>query len=416
MPTFFRSVLLAAMLLAGVSRADNWPQWRGPSANNQASQGDYPLTWSHSENVLWRAKLPGGSGSTPVVWGDKILLTCPDDGKNTVICLDRNGNKLWQTKINQERPGKHRKGSGSNPSPVTDGVHVYVYYKSGDLACLNMAGKVVWQKNLQQLYGEDSLWWDLGTSPVLSEKSVIVACIQDANPYIVALNKRTGEVHWKADRKLPAPTESAQSYSTPLVMKKGRTETLVVLGGDHVTAHNVSDGKELWRVGGLNPTGDQYFRSIASPVISGDLVVAPYARGRTLTAIRLGGTGNVTDSHVAWTKKDISADVPSPAEMNGKVYVCGDRRNAGCIDAKTGSVVWMKPLPKSRSAYSASPILAGGKLYLTREDGTIFVLDTENDGEILATNSVEEKTIATPVLANGRILIRTFEHLYCIGK
>jgi len=399
-----------------VSQAADWPSWRGPTSNGVAQSGDYPLEWSTEKNVIWKVKLPGGAGSTPVITGDHIILTTPKDGENGVLAFNRKGEPLWDATVGKEVPGKHKKGSGTNPSPVTDGEHVWVYFKSGDVACFTIEGKQVWHHNIQKMYGEDTLWWDLGTSPVLTEKFVVIAVMQTGPSYLVAFEKETGEVAWKQDRDLGAPEEAAQAYSTPVVVEHEGKETLVVLGADHCTAHDAATGAELWRVGGLNPTQHKYFRSIAGPVVSEGIVIAPYGRGDTVTAIKLGGKGDVTSSHIVWEKSEAGTDVPTPAANDGKVYTCRDKGEVTCRNVQTGEEIWSASAGKNRNGFSASPILAGEKLYLTRENGTTTVM-AATDGEVLAENELgDEFTVASPVLVDGQILIRTFKHLYCIGE
>ena len=221
-----------------------------------------PVSWNQSKNILWEVDFPGVSGSTPVIWGDDLFLTTTTAGKNRAICIDKNtGKEKWHVDFGTERAGKHKKGSGSSPSPATDDQFVFTYFKSGDLACLNKEGKIVWQKNLQKIYGEDTLWWDLGTSPVLTKDLVVIACMQSDNSYIVAFDKATGKEVWKQDRNLDSPKEANQSYSTPVVVNQNGKEIIYALGADHVTAHDAQSGKEIWRVGGLNPTQHEYFRS-----------------------------------------------------------------------------------------------------------------------------------------------------------
>jgi len=193
-------------------------------------------------------------------------------------------------------------------------------------------------------------------------------------------------------------------------------ESIYVLGADHVTAHDAADGRELWRVGGLNPEQNGYFRSIASPVVADGVLIAPYARGATITAIRLGGSGDVTNSHVLWTKQGLGADVPTPAATGGKVYVCTDRGEVACLDVKTGRELWRQRVDKNRSAFSSSPVLADGRIYVTREDGTTFVLAQGDAYRLLGENELEEFTVATPVFVDGRILLRTYDSLYCLGE
>lgn len=409
--------LLALLVVCGSAAAENWPNWRGPTHNGAAAGTTYPTKWSKTENVAWKVKLPGKGASTPAVWGDNIYLTCGIEGQNAIVCLDRKGKEKWRAVSGAEKPGKHKKATGSNSSPVTDGAHVFAYYKSGDLVCVDAAGKSAWSVNLQQKFGEDTLWWDLGTSPVLTQKHVVVAVMHSGPSFLVAFDKKSGEVAWRQDRNLDAPSEAAQSYSTPVVVNAGGKELLVVLGADHVTGHDAASGKELWRVGGLNPTRHEYFRSIASAVVTNDVVVAPYARGATITGIKLGGSGDVTKSHVAWTIEGLGADVPTPAAIGERFFVCTDKGEVACVEAATGKRLWQGKVEQNRNAYSSSPILAGGNLYLTREDGKVFVVEAGNEFKQIAANELDDEfTVATPAFVDGQILIRTLDSLYCIGK
>lgn len=414
----FRLVLTLSLtvIASAAVAAESWPSWRGPTQNGVASSTSFPTAWSASENIKWKVALPGKGSSSPIVWEDRVVITYGIEDQNVVGCFDRQGKLLWKQTLGKEVPGKHKKATGSNPSPVTDGEHIYVYFKSGDLAAFDFDGKVAWHVNLQKEYGADTLWWDLGTSPVLTKDNVVVAVMQTGPSYLVALNKKTGKVAWKQDRNLDAPEEAAQAYSTPVVFHYQGQEQMVVLGADHVTCHTAADGKELWRVGGLNPTQHKYFRSISGPVVDDDMVVAPYARGATITGIKLGGSGDVTKSHVVWTREDLGADVPTPAATGGKAYVCTDKGNVVCIDVKTGKNIWSVETGKNRNAFSASPILAGNKVYITREDSTVFVVDAA-EKKLVSTNEMEgEFAVATPAFVDGTILLRTLEHLYMIGK
>ena len=425
-----RGVTTALLIAAGgvAAAEENWPNWRGPRQDGVAAGSGYVTSWRGGDpgkHVCWRVRLPGFGASTPAVWNDSVVLTCGIDGKDAVICFDRAGQERWRRELAAERPGKHKKATGSNPSPVTDGRHVWVYFKSGELACLNLAdGGLVWRTNLQERFGEDTLWWDLGTSPVLTDKAVVVAVMQSGPSYLVAFERATGKLLWKQDRMLAAPEEAAQSYTTPLVLAgdaaKGEpAEMLIVLGADHVTAHDAADGRELWRVGGLNPEQNGYFRSIASPVAVADLIIAPYARGGTLTAIRRGGSGDVTGSHVAWVRKDLGADVPTPAAVDDRVVICTDKGRVACLAAATGETLWEETMPKNRHAYSASPVIVDGRVILTREDGTSWVLSLPDGGaapEIIGQAALDEMTVATPVCVDGRIYLRTHDSLWCLGR
>ena len=418
------ALFVAALAPLSPAGAENWPNWRGPALDGVAAGTGFATSWSPEAHVAWKVTLPGLGASTPAVWGDAIVLTCAIDGNDAAICFDRAGKERWRRSLGPEKAGKHAKATGCNPSPVTDGKHVWVYFKSGELAALDLAtGVVAWRENLQERFGEDTLWWDLGTSPVLTRDAVVVAVMQTGPSYLAAFGRTDGKLLWKHDRNLDAPEEAAQSYSTPLVVKGEErfgepAEVMFVLGADHVTAHDATDGRELWRVGGLNPGGEKYFRSIASPVVAGDLVIAPYARGSTLTAVKRGGQGDVTTSHVAWARKDLGADVPTPAFQDGKLVVCTDQGKVACLDAPTGKTMWEVELPKNRHAYSASPVLLEGKILVTREDGQSALLAGPADGtgrfEVVGEGSVGEMTVATPVCVDGRIFLRTHNSLWCI--
>ena len=418
MKTLLAAVTLT-LLIASTTLAGNWPGWRGPTSNGVAQGSGYPVAWDKSKNILWEVDFPGVSGSTPVIWGDDLFLTTTTAGKNRALCIDKNtGKEKWHVDFGTERAGKHKKGSGSSPSPATDDQFVFTYFKSGDLACLNKEGKIIWQKNLQKVYGEDTLWWDLGTSPVLTKNLVVIACMQSDNSYIVAFDKATGNEVWKQDRNLDSPEEANQSYSTPVVVNQNGKEIIYALGADHVTAHDARSGKELWRVGGLNPTQHKYFRSISSPVVSDGHLIAPYARGGSVTGIKLGGSGDVTKSNVAWTNeaKGGFSDVPTPAAINGQFYICADKGDVLCFDIKTGKKIWGGRLPRSRHKFSASPILADDHVYVTREDGTTFVLEQDGQFKVVSENPLEGFALATPIFSDGKIYLKMTDKLYCIGK
>lgn len=410
--------------LSSVCAAGDWPSWRGPLGNGQAEGTGYPTEWSADKNVVWKVKLEGRGASSPVVAGDRIFLTETRDKQNFVTCIDMTGKPAWQVPLGEAVDGKPGKdGTGANPSIATDGQFVFAYFKSGDFGCVTVTGELKWHHNLQDQYGEDTLWWDLGTSPVLTKDAVVVACMHSGPSYVAAFDKATGEVKWKHDRDLGAPEEAAQSYATPVVVTDAGQEVIVVLGADHVTTHEAATGRELWRLSGMNPTGDKYYRSIASASVSDGIVIAPYDRGASMTAIRMGGSGDITASHVLWSNKGpgTGADVPTPAISNGRVYNCRDngesRGTVDCIDLLTGKTIWTGQVPRNRNTFRASPIVADGKVYVTRQDGTVFVIDATADTfQLLAENAIaDEHTVATPAFVDGRILLRTDGHLYLIG-
>jgi outer membrane protein assembly factor BamB len=417
-------VLLAAG--SAVRCQDLWPQWRGNQANGVAQGEGFPLRWSakgepgeKEDGIAWRYPDPGIGSSTPIVVRDRILITSGVNSQNRLLCLDATkGTLIWSAHLGTDRGGKHRKASGANSSVVTDGLLSFAYFRSGDLGCVDSAGNVLWATNLQDTYGEDTLWWDLGTSPILTETAVIVAVMQSGPSYLVAFDKSSGQILWRTDRMLDAPEEAAHSYSTPVLAQIGETRAIAVLGADHLTLHSETDGRELARVGGFNPTGQRFFRSIASPVISGDIIACPYARGTTLTGIRLSdllaGKG---DQSTVWFRDDIGSDVPTPAAWEGRFYVCSDKGELEAIDAQTGKTVWNLELPRSRHAFSSSPLIANQYLYLTREDAITFVVGplSADSPKMVATNEVDDdslNTVASLVPIGSDLLLRSRQFLY----
>ncbi len=392
----------------------SYASWRGPAGNGSFAEAAYPTKWSDQENIQWRAVLPGRGASTPIFAAGKIFVTAADESHNYLIGISMDGDILWSEKIGHADAAKNKKASGANSSPVSDGKHVFAYFKSGDLIACDVDGKKVWETNLQSSYGEDTLWWDLGTSPVLTDDAVVIAVMQTGPSFLVALDKSTGKQLWKTDRQFNVNSESNQSYTTPVLTSQAGTQVLVTMGADHLTGHT-TQGKSLFSVGGFNPKDERFFRSIASPVVYDGLAICPYARGATLTAIRLGPT--LEDAkRVAWFRDDIGVDVPTPALGEDKLFLLSDDGQVSCLQASTGKTISEMRLPKNRNKYSSSPTFCDGKLYCTREDATTFVVDTSNDLELVAENEIEGDTVATLLFVDGKIYLRTYEELICIGN
>ena len=395
----------------------HWPRWRGPAADGSARGGSYPVEWTADDNLEWKVKLPGRGCSTPIVWGEHIVVTAPIDGNDGIVCLDWSGATRWRTSLGAERKGRHRSGSGANSSPVTDGKLIFAYFKSGRLAGLDFRGELLWQTNLQDRFGKDTLYWDVGTSPVATDKHVVAAVMHEGGSYLAAFDKPTGKLAWKVDRNYDCPVEGDHSYATPTVINHEGRQAIVVWGAEHVTAHSAADGKLLWSCGGFNPQRKANWVSVSSSVVTGDMVVVPHGRGSLMTAVRLGGQGDVTQTHRRWTNEldeRSVAFVPTPAAHDGKIYVLGDRGRITCIDAESGQTLWADALPQHRMKYYASPTIAEGKLYAAREDGVVFVVRVTGGFKVLSENAMGEQTIATPVPAANRLFVRGARHLFCI--
>lgn len=411
-------LLATTLLLSHLSApaADNWPRWRGPRDNGTAAPGTYPVTWSATNHILWRTPLPGKGCSTPAVWGQRIFVTAPVKGQDAALAFSDAGQLLWQKTLGSERPGKHKNASGSNPSPVTDGQGVFVYFKSGSFAGFDLDGTLRWQTNLVERFGPDTLFWDYGISPVLTEKHVIITLMHHGESWLAAFDKASGELRWRISRNYQTPTEGDNSYATPILIQHQGQPALLVWGATHLTAQSAEDGHVLWDCGGFNPEAKPYWPSVASPVVCGDFAVIPYGRGNVLHGVKLGGSGNVTATHRAWDRTDTGAYTPTPAASGGQVFLLRDEGELLCVDPATGKTLWNGAFPKSSNKFYASPVVADGKIYSAREDGVVFVTKAEGPFQLLATNTLDDRLIASPVPVNSRLLLRGEKALYCIGE
>jgi outer membrane protein assembly factor BamB len=413
----FGWIMTAAAWSAVAGQTADWPHWRGPDAAGSIANGKYPIRFS-ATNYTWKAELPGKGCSTPVVWSRQIFLTAPVEGQDAALAFSWEGKPLWRTKLGTETPGKRQNSSGSNPSPTTDGKSLFVYFKSGNLAALDLSGKLLWQTNLVAGFGPENLFWDQGASPVLTSDSVIVARMHHGDSWLAAFDKASGQLRWKAGRNYETAVEGDNSYTTPLVLGHGARQTLIVWGAEHVTAHDASDGRVLWSCGDFNPKAMGYWPAVASPVLAGETVIVPTGRADRgqprLHGIRLGGTGDVTKTHRAWQREDAGTFVPTPAVYKGSVYLLQDQGQLECLDPVTGKTVWRQAFPKGRVNFYSSPTIAGGKLYAAREDGVIFVAQIEGKFELLAENHMQEMVIASPVPVENRLLIRGERNLFCV--
>lgn len=411
-------LLIQIISVVAADETLDWPSWRGPEDNGSTAIGTYPVKFDES-TTRWRFPLPGKGCSTPIVLDQTIYLTAPVDGNDALLSIDWSGKRRWSTAFGPETPGKHRNGSGCNASAVTDGDAVFVYFKSGTLAAVERDGTVRWKTNLVERFGEDKRYWDHGTSPVLTDKYVVMARMHAGDSWLAAFDKASGKLAWKVPRDYPTPLEGDQCYTTPLVIQHGGKEAVLVWGANHLTIHDTANGRVEWSCGNFNPEGNKLWPAIAMPVIVDDMIVICYGRNDRkdprLHGIRLGGSGDVTESNRAWTRTDVGSFVPSPAVYRGRVYLLRDRGEVECIDPATGKTIWSAALPKSRVSYYASPTIAGGNLYAAREDGTVFVADVTNGRfKLLAENDLDEPVIGSPVPAFNCILIRGEHHLFCL--
>ncbi|PYT29428.1 MAG: hypothetical protein DMG57_11665 [Acidobacteria bacterium] len=416
-----RCILLVSLLaLPGsppLAQAENWPQWRGPNLDGVSGEKNLPLRWNRTESIAWKLSLPAWSGSTPIIWGGRIFLNVADKDRVNLWCLDRKeGAVLWKKHL-ADGNFKINKQNMSSPSPVTDGTAVYVMTGNGILKAFNFSGSELWARDIQKDYGQFGLNWGYASSPLLFEDALYIQVLHGMKTrepsYLLRVDKRSGRTVWRVERPTEAVHESPDAYTTPaLLLYDGKVE-IVVSGGDCVTGHDAATGRELWRGNGFNPQKDPAYRVIASPVVHDGVVYTP-TRVRPLQAFRAGGRGDITESHRLWAFQN-GPDVPTPVTDGTYFYVVNDRGIVWCLDAKTGKEIWGSQRIK-HGIYSASPVLADSRIYVTNEDGLTTVLRAGPKFEVLAENDLEDYCLSSPSISEGQIFIRTAQYLYSIGK
>ena len=425
--TFLLSAFLISLTICQVNAQDNelasvdWRNWRGSHANGSLEGEGFPTELNPDQNLVWKFELPGKGCSTPIVVDDLIYVTTPADGKDALLCLDKNGQQQWLTEFAKYKKGKHRNGSGSNASPVSDGDAIFAYYKSGALAAIEKDGSIRWQENLIKQFGKVELYWDHGTSPVLTDDYVVMAMMHAGDSWVAAFDKATGKIVWKVDRNFETPREGDQSYSTPLLIEFEDKPALLIYGAEHLTIHDVADGKVLWQCGGFNPDETPLWPTVAMPVVVDGVAVVAAGRNDKkqplLYGVKLEGSGDVSETAIIWNRDDISTFIPCPAVWEGKVYLVRDLGEVECLNPADGTSVWRERFAKHRSKYYSSPLIAGGLLYCSREDGAVFVVDIR-DGKfkLLAEADLKESVIASMVPLEKQVLVRGEKHLFCFGK
>jgi len=409
-------VVAAGALPASRAGAESWPNWRGPQLNGTSTETGLPLRWSVTENVTWKTLMPERSGSTPIVWGDHVFVSVGEGQNLALWALDRaNGTVRWKRPLGA---GNRRmmKQQMSSPSPVTDGRMVWVMTGTGLLKAFDLAGTEKWSRNIPMEYGRFGLQWGYASSPLLLEDSLVVQVLHgmhtDDPSYVMRIDKMTGKNMWRVVRSTRAQFESPDAYTTPTLVKTAKGLEIVITGADVVTGHNPENGNELWRVDGLNPHNNYDYRVVASPVVFGDLIIAP-SRERPMLALRAGGRGDATKSNVLWSF-DRGPDVPTPVTDGTYVYSINDRGIMYCLDAKTGKVVY-GPQRLRNATYSGSPVLADGRIFVTDEDGMTSVVKAGPSYQLLAENDLVDYTLSSPAVSDGQIFIRTATALYAIG-
>ena len=410
--------------VAGLIRAENWPGWRGPSGDGVSTGKGIPTKWSSTENIAWRIAVPGEGHSSPIVWGDKVFLTSSltEKNKRILLCIDRlSGQTVWQRDVVQSPPETiHRLNSRASGTPATDGKQVYVTFMraEGDkviapnvgserlitpgkiiVAAYDLDGNEKWKTNVGDFVSAHGF----NTCPVLFEDSVILNGDHDGDAYLVALDRQSGRERWRTRRE-----NKTRSYVTPIIREIDGITQMILSGSLCVASYDPRNGKRHWIVDG--PT-EQF---VASMVYDGKYVFATggYPERHTL-AIRPGGKGNVTDTHIAWRTTRGAAYVPSPIISGRYLLMVADSGIASCFEARTGKRHWMERLP---GGHSPSPVSADGLVYFVSDRGVTTVIRPSETFAVIAKNELGEPVSASPAISQGQIFLRTHQHLYCIGS
>lgn len=393
--------------------AHDWPEFRGPTGQGHSPANDVPIRWSATENVAWKAAIPGGGWSSPVLVNGRVYLTSAisaagvKDLKLTAICLDaRDGKLLWSTNVFSPEDGSslHRKNSYASPTPLVRGGRLYVHFGHLGTACLDLNGQVLWRQTsitYPSMHGN-------GGSPLLAGDRLIFSCDGITNPAVVALDRHTGKVQWKTPRDNDSVPKKF-SFSTPLLITNAGREELISPGAGATYAYDPTTGRPLWKVS--TGTG---FSVVPRPVFAhGLLFVNTDYDFPKLFAIRPGGEGDVTSTHLAWQTGRGAPSTPSALVVGSELYFVSDAGIATCADAKTGQVHWNERLG---GGFSASPVFAAGHIYFQNEEGVGYVLKAGKTFEQIAKNELGERTLASYAVDDGTLFIRGAEHLFRIGK
>ncbi len=411
-------VVLALTATALFVQAENWPCFRGPTRQGVSSEQALPLTWSPTNHIAWKTAIPGEGWSSPIVWEDRVFVTtATDEGRGChVLALRRSdGEVLWDTEVFQQEPGhRNLRNSDATPTPCTDGERVYAVFGDGSFVALDFAGRVVWTNREYPFYGEHGL----GTSPILWQDLLIMARdgSNDAEPkslgwqqpwdkaYLVALDLRTGKERWKTGRGL-----SRIGHVVPNLWIAPDGRTHVISGaGDVVQGFDAASGERLW-------TSKNIGEGVVPSIVLGDGVAftaSGWGGRESIKAFRLGGRGDLGESNLVWEQRKSLPRIPSYLFGKPYLYTLTEGGVAMCLKADTGEIVWQERVGGN---HSASPVAAGGRIYLLADDGVTTVIEAGPEFKVLARNALGEKAQASPAISQGRLFIRTEKRLFAIG-
>ncbi len=417
---------------------NNWPQWRGPNGTGEALQGNPPIEWSENENIKWKIEIPGKGHATPIVWGNQLFLLSaiethrqsPSSDSQSqqqsgypgmptaktenmvefvVTSVDReNGQIIWQRTVREEVPeeGTHEFGSWASNSPVTDGEHVYAYFGSRGLYCLDMEGNIKWDRDFGQMVKRMS--FGEGSSPALYDDKIVVIWDHEGESFIITLDKETGKTVWKVDR------DEISSWSTPLIVEVDGKPQVITSAARKIRSYDLETGELIWQGSGMTEN------VIPHPVMANGIayLTSGYS-GNALLAIDLKkATGNISDSDaIVWEHNQDTPYTPSPFLSNNKIYLLRENTGAlSCLDARDGRVYYHRERLEGTGNVFASPTGVQDRLYIIGSSGMTYVVKQGSEFEILAKNSLDDGFHASPVIVGNDLFLRGFRYLYSISE
>jgi len=444
---FYKLLFLNVSLLCSFSFAQEWNNWRGPNYNGSSNTKEsLPTKFDSTTNIKWKYDLPGPSAGTPIVndqfvFVSSIKINDEKSGKGDLLalCLNRDSGRLiWKNYAGSGyRPGNNdgfdyqldSRSNYASPSPVTDGFRVIYFFGNGDLVSYSMNGSEEWRRNIQEDYGDFCFQWTFSSSPTLHNGKLFLPVLQrdeqthgrgkdGAKSFLLCMNSLNGKTIWKHNRPSKAKKESLESFGT--IIPNGNE--LLVAGGDVLTGHDFSTGKELWRWGTWNPNHkEQWWRLVPSPVVGGGVVLVCAPKRAPVFAVKLGLKGNHSGSSgMVWDTRNnptLTSDVPTPLFYQGKFFILSDlKKNLSRVTPQTGKIEWSLELP-GKYKWRSSPTAGDGKIYTMNHNGDVLVISATN-GEILHLaemgGSYDDNTRSSIAIAGSELFIRTNEILYCV--
>ncbi len=386
-----------------------WPRWRGPSGQGLVKGEGYADRWSDSDNVRWKVAVPGRGNSSPIIWGDRIFLTTAYEGgtRRSVLSFSRSdGSLLWESFAPEAPPERaYAKNGYASSTVATDGTYVYAYLGNQGLIAVDFEGKIAWHNRIADVR---SAFHGTAGSPLLYKDKLIL--FQDLSSvdkaFVAAFDKSSGKEIWRT------PRPGKVGWGTPVAIRAGDRDELIVSSNRTVFSYDPESGKELWRCQGNK------FEVIPTPVVGHGMIFCSSGRAGPTMAIQPGGSGDVTGTHLQWKAVKGSPFVPSPVLYGDYLYMVNDMISvATCYEAKTGKVMWQGRLGEpARESFSASPVAVDGKVFFTNDEGKTFVLKAGPEFNLLHVNDLKERVLASPALVDGTWYWRTKGHLLAIGK